>query len=184
MISGNGRDNAEKKPRRLLIPGVFRAPAVLFAFIAILAAALVLLSPADRLIAQCGGRRLFAWPIKTGDCFEVTFTHSLNLSPITDVIEWTGSDFVVRKSFFKSFGAGVPVPSDGIGSALVFVDGRYELLGIDKHMSYFTIMTQDVPNHRISLSGREASLLELAGSGRAVDIFVKRAPFAAGLTAK
>ena len=132
-------------------------------------------------MAECSGKRLFAWPIKAGESVEVTFMHSLNLSPITDVIEWTGSGFMVRKSIFKTFGAGVPVPSDGIGMELIFVDGHYELLGVDKHMLDFTIMTQEVPNHRISLNEHEAFLLELAGSGKAVDLKVRRIPLVARL---
>ena len=149
---------------------------VLFFLVLYLAAAIALLQPEDCLVAECGGRRLFAWPIRAGDCFEVTFIHSLNLSPITDVIEWTGESLVVRKSIFSSFGAGVPVPSDGVGKELVFKDGRYELLGIDKYMQDFTIMTQEAPNHRITLNGREAFLLDLTGSGKAVDVKVRRAP--------
>ena len=128
------------------------------------------------LIAECNGAILFAWPIDTGEIFEVTFIHSLNKSPITDVIMWTGVDLSVVKSIFLSFGAGVPIPSDGIGTELVFVDGHYELIGIDKHMSGFYIMTQDIPDHRIVCRGREASLLELAGSGASVYITVKRLP--------
>ncbi|MCL1805060.1 MAG: DUF1850 domain-containing protein [Clostridiales bacterium] len=119
---------------------------------------------------------MFAWPIKAGDCFEVTFIHSLNRSPITDFIEWTGRDMVVRKSRFSTFGAGVPVPAEGVGTDLIFADGHYELIGIDKHMPFFTIMTQEAPNHQVSLHGREASLLELAGSGQAVDVAVRRMP--------
>ncbi|MDR0468499.1 MAG: DUF1850 domain-containing protein [Peptococcaceae bacterium] len=153
--------------QRLVITGALLA---FFLFLAVS----VLLRTEDCLIAECGGKPLFAWPIEVGCCFEVTFMHSLNLSPITDVIEWTGYDLVVRKSIFTAFGAGVPTPSDGIGTDLVFVDGRYELLGIDKHMESFTIMTQTVPDHRIYLNGREARLLELAGSGKAVDIAVRR----------
>jgi hypothetical protein len=146
----------------------------LLALLALVAAASVLPPTVQCLTAESGGRLLLAWPIRAGDCFEVTFTHSLNLSPITDVIEWTGSDLVVRKSVFKAFGAGVPIPSDGIGTELVFVDGHYELLGIDRHMGAFTIATQTAPDHRISFGGREASLLELAGSSQLIDITVKR----------
>ena len=120
---------------------------------------------------------MFAWPISAGDEFEVTFIHSLNKSPITDVIEWSGRDLIVRKSVFKTFGAGVPVPSDGIGAELLFVDGHYELIGIDKHMPSFTVITQDVPDHTIRLGEREARLLELAGSGKPVRISVRRAFF-------
>jgi hypothetical protein len=109
--------------------------------------------------------------------FEVTFTHSVNQSPITDFIEWTGSELVVRKSRFKAFGAGVPVPSDGIGTELLRVGEYYELIGIDKAMPDFTVMTQAVPNHTVTMGGREARLLELAGSGRQVRLAVKPMTF-------
>lgn len=144
---------------------------------AVLLFALILLYPEECLTAKCGGKLLFAWSIRAGESFEVTFTHSLNLSPVTDVIEWTGSDLIVRKSVFKTFGAGIPIPSDGIGTDLVLVDGHYELIGIDKRMQSFAVLTQDIPNHQITLNGREAFLLELAGSGKSVDIAVKRVPF-------
>ncbi len=138
---------------------------------------LFLVWPAECLVGQCEGKRLFAWPIRAGEAFEITFTHSLNLSPITDVIVWTGSDLSVVKSRFKTFGAGVPVPADGIGTKIVKVGEYYELIGIDQHMQTLTILTQTVPNHHIAFRGREASLLALAGSGKAVDIAVKRIPW-------
>jgi hypothetical protein len=105
--------------------------------------------------------------------FDVTFTHSVNQSPVTDFIEWTGSELVVRKSRFKAFGAGIPIPGDGIGTELVRAGDYYELVGIDKAMPDFTVMTQTVPDHIITMGAREARLLELAGSGRQVTLAVK-----------
>ena len=148
---------------------------------AVLLAALLLaaafLRPVLCLVAECGGALLFAWPISEGEEFEVTFVHSLNLSPITDVIECSDGGMIVKKSVFKTFGAGVPTPSDGIGTELLFADGHYELIGIDKRMSGFTIMTQQVPDHRITFGGREARLLGLVGSGRPVSLAIKRVPW-------
>jgi hypothetical protein len=126
------------------------------------------------LTATCGGRLLFAVPISPGESFEITFTHSLNLSPITDVVEWTGEGLIVRKSIFKTFGAGVPVPSDGIGEELVRrADGSYELTGIDKPMDSISILTSSIPNHSITFDGHEFFLLELAGTGEQVVVEVK-----------
>ena len=142
--------------------------------LAVTGAAGVLLRPERCLVAECAGKRLFAWPISAGESFEVTFIHSLNLSPITDVIEWSGDELIVRKSVFRTFGAGVPIPADGVGEELLFIDGHYELIGINKHMSGFTIMTQDIPNHIIAFNGREARLLDYVGPGKAVDIAVRR----------
>ena len=138
--------------------------------------ALILLWPGECLVAECEGKRLFAWPVRAGDEFELTFTHSLNLSPITDVIEWTGSDLSVVKSVFKAFGAGVPVPADGIGTNIVHTGEHYELVGIEAHMQSLTILVQTVPNHHIAFRGRGASLLSLAGAGKSVTIAVKRVP--------
>jgi len=160
---------------------IFRGVLKCLALLAAVFVASILLWPQECLIGESGGKRLFAWPIKAGESFEVSFIHSLNLSPITDVIEWSGHDFVVRKSIFKTFGAGVPVPSEGAGSDLIFVDGHYELIGIDRRIPGFTIMTQGVPDHRIFFNGREARLLEFVNSGSPVDILVKCLPLAARL---
>ena len=131
----------------------------------------------EYLTAECRGTILFAWPVRAGETFELTFTHSVNQSPITDVIEWTGEDLSVVKSIFKTFGAGVPVPADGVGTELVFVDGHYELIGIDKHMKGFSVITQETPNQKIIFNGREADLIDITGPGKPVYITVRRLPF-------
>jgi hypothetical protein len=141
-------------------------------------ASIVLFRQDDCLVAEYQSSVLFAWPIRAGDTFEVTYLHSINFSPVTDVIEWTGRDLVVVKSVFRTFGAGIPIPTDitGAGAELLAVDGHYELIGIDKHMQGFYVMTQAVPDHRIIYGGREARLLDLISSGNPVRITVKRQP--------
>ena len=156
---------------------------VLILIFAVLIVAFFSFSGEAYLVAEQRDIVLFAWQIETNSTFEVTYTHSLNQSPITDTIRWTEDGLVVEKSVFMTFGAGVPIPSDGVGTELLFVDGRYELTGIDKHMPGFYIMTQEVPDHRIKFQGREASLLELAGSGASVYITVKRLPLITRLMA-
>ncbi len=141
---------------------------------AFLLTAAILLLPAQCLAARCGGELLFAWPISAGERFELRFTHSLNLSPVTDVILWTGEDFVVEKSIFKTFGGGIPIPSDGIGEKLVAVDGHYELVGINRHMKSLTVLTQTVPDHLLTFRNNESRLLELGGPGRQVEISVRK----------
>jgi hypothetical protein len=136
-----------------------------------------LLWPHACLTVRCENQLLLAWPIKTGDAFEVTFTHSLNQSPITDVIQWTGEDLLVVKSIFKAFGAGVPVPSDGVGSELHFVDGQYELTGINKHMQDFSILLSEVPDHSLTFKDHYVRLLEIVNAGRIATITVERISF-------
>ena len=153
-----------------------RAAALIAALTALIVVIVALFWPAQCLTVKNGGKLLLAWPISKGERFEVTFTHSLNLSPITDVIEWTGSDMVVVKSIFKTFGAGVPIPSDGVGTELLHVGDHYELVGIDKHMRSIPITVQEVPDHRITLNLREAFLRDFVGTGDVVEISVRLTP--------
>lgn len=166
----------EQSPCRRLAREMRKRFAPLVCLFAAIGLSVLLLWPEDCLAAENGGALLFALPIRKGERFEVSFTHSLNLSPVTDVIEWTGSEMILRKSIFKTFGAGIPVPSDGVGGELIHLDGRYELLGIDKPMKDFSIMTETVPNHRISVKGREIALLRLVEAGKSVKLSVKRVP--------
>ena len=125
------------------------------------------------LVAEYGGVELFAWPILAGDMFEVTYTHSLNRSPVTDVIEWTGEELSVVKSIFKTFGAGIPLPEDVGGAELLFAGDHYELVGMDRRMRGFHMLVQEAPDQRVAYDGHEARLLELAGSGASVYITVR-----------
>lgn len=149
------------------------APLVFILLIVLLPA---LFWPEECLTAKTSKRLLFALPINRSESFEVTFTHSLNLSPVTDVFEWTGNEMILQKSIFKTFGAGIPIPSDGIGAELVHIDGHYELLGIDKPMQSFSVMTQIIPDHHIAFKDFDMRLLDHSGPGKSVVIEVKRVP--------
>ncbi|MCL2852319.1 MAG: DUF1850 domain-containing protein [Defluviitaleaceae bacterium] len=126
------------------------------------------------IVSEHNGRLLFAWAVNKGERFEVEFIHSLNLSPIVDVFEFADDGMVLRKSMFSALGAGTPTPADFPGSELIHSDGMFKLIGIDKPMEAFSILTSDVPDHRVSFGEREARLLELVASGRSVTIEVRR----------
>ncbi|MBR6653597.1 MAG: DUF1850 domain-containing protein [Oscillospiraceae bacterium] len=61
---------------------------------------------------------MLAVPIEPKETFKLRFTHSVNLSYVTDEMEWTGEQLITRTSLFTSFGAGMPVIADGIGTEM------------------------------------------------------------------
>ncbi len=124
-----------------------------------------------------GGK--LALPIGEGETFGIRFTHSLNLSDITDTIEYDGEALVCRSTLFATYGAGVPDLPDGIGTTLVQTDEGYLLTGIDKAEREVLVMLQTVPDHRLLYRGREIRLLPLYGSGALVRLCVRRAPLLA-----
>ena len=135
----------------------------------------------EYLVVEHNGNLLSAWTINEGERFEVDFMHSLNLSPIVDVFEWTSEGMVLRESLFQTLGGGTPTPADFPGSELVHLDGGFKLTGIDLPFSAFAILTQEIPNHRISFAGRELFLLDLVGPGESVTIDVRRMSIATRL---
>ncbi len=113
-------------------------------------------------------------PMKRGEKYYLAYTHSANLSPVVDTIEWTGREMVARESLFQTFGAGIPIPADGVGKELTKTPEGYLLTGIDKVMNSFLLMTQEVPDHHILYRQQSIRLNDLAGAGKLVEFQVRR----------
>lgn len=113
-------------------------------------------------------------PVETGETFQLRYTHSVNLSDVTDTIEWTGEQLVCRSTLFTAFGAGIPVLADGVGTAFTQTDKGFLITGIDKPEARILIMLQTVPNHRLLWRGQELPLLARYGSGTLLRLEVRR----------
>ena len=120
------------------------------------------------------GETLLTRPISHNESFQLRYTHSVNLSDVTDTIEWTGEQLVCRSTLFTAFGAGIPVLADGIGTAFTQTDEGFLITGIDKPETRILVMLQTVPNHRLLLRGEEISLLRRYGSGTLLRLAVRR----------
>lgn len=119
------------------------------------------------------GKLLLALPIESGEEFQLRYTHSVNLSDVTDTIEWTGKELICRSTLFTAFGAGIPVLADGIGTEFFHTEDGFEITGIDKPETSILVMLQTVPNHRLLWRGQEISLLETYGSGTLIELKVR-----------
>ena len=120
------------------------------------------------------GATLLHLPMKRGETFSLRFTHSLNLSDVTDTIQWTGRELICRSTLFSTYGAGIPDLPDGIGTTLTQTEGGFLLSGIDKAEPYIDVMLQTVPRHRLLYRGREIDLLKAFGSGTLIRLEVRR----------
>src|SRR5699024_7711473 len=63
------------------------------------------------------GEPLLLFPMKKGDAFSIRYTHSVNLSPVTDTLYFTGDALVLESTLFSAYGWGMPVLADGIGNS-------------------------------------------------------------------
>lgn len=118
------------------------------------------------------GAVLLALPLADGESFGLRYTHSVNRSDVTDTIVRQGDALVCTQTSFTAYGVGIPVLADGIGTAFEQMEDGFLLTGIDKVQSSIPLLTQEYPNQRILLRGREISLVELAGSGRLLELAI------------
>ncbi len=141
--------------------------------------ALIFLTPVCTRLTLRGhdsGKLMLALPIEAGEKFKLRFTHSVNLSHVTDEIEWTGQQLITRTSLFTSFGAGMPVIADGIGTEMHNTEDGFLITGIDEVQedNYIPIMLQEVPDHHLLYRDEEISLREEAEGTAFVKVSVER----------
>lgn len=127
------------------------------------------------------GKLLLALPVETGEAFSIWYMHSANRSPVVDTLEWTGNEIMVRETYFKTFGAGIPIPADGIGEELIKVEGGYKLVGINKPQQSFLLMTEEIPDHHLLYRETSIGLNALNGIGCMLKFEVKRVTLAQAL---
>ena len=126
---------------------------------------------------------MLALPIEPGEHFKLRFTHSVNLSYVTDEIEWTGEQLITRTSLFTSFGAGMPVIADGIGTEMHNTEDGFLITGIDEVQedNFIPIMLQEVPDHHLLYRDEEISLRDEAQGTAFVKLSVERISFISAL---
>lgn len=150
------------------------APLLCAAVVAVLLA-LSLLPVCTRLTVSDArtGRPLLCLPIEPGEAFYLRYTHSVNLTDVTDGMEWTGETLMVRSSLFKSYGVGMPVLADGIGTDFQNTPDGFLITGIDRQERRILLLTQETPNNRLLYRGREINLFERYGEGALLSIEVR-----------
>lgn len=130
---------------------------------------------------------LLALPIEDNERFSIRFTHSVNLSYVTDGVEWTGDELILRDTLFTSFGAGIPVIAEGIGKEIENTEDGFIISGIDavQENAEIPVMLQEVPDHHLLYRAEEISLRKLSPNAAFIKIRVERlspvAMLAAGL---
>ena len=141
------------------------APAPLLRFIAgalvlALCAAALPVIPALTITSQKG---CYVLPLKDGEDFSIQYTHSVNRSPVIDTIQRTGDTLTVRTSLFLTYGAGIPVLSDQVGSTYTETEEGFLLSGIDSEHESISLITGTYADHRLLYRQHEFVLKQTFG---------------------
>lgn len=145
----------------------------------VIVAALLIVLPmlaGDTLILQDSdsGEVYASFPVKQGDRFSVTFIHSVNNSPLTDVYEIRGDGIYVVETKYFGFGAGVQTEIEE-GQTLTYTDdGAMLVSGFDTRLDNLIYVVGTVSDHVMEIDGEEISLTELCGRNSSVKFLCKR----------
>ena len=119
--------------------------------------------------------RYAEYAMAVGECFSVTFVHSVNKSPVTDYFEIREDGIYGIRTVYYGFGAGVPTELEE-GQTLTYgEDGSMIISGLDVKMNDLIYRVGTVSDHILTLAdGSEVSLRELCGRSARVGFrFVK-----------
>ncbi len=120
------------------------------------------------------GRLLAAFPIQNGGEFSVTFVHSVNKTPVTDVYRVRGRGIFVIRTVYYSFGAGVQSEIQD-GQTLEYgEDGSMTVSGFDRRMDKLSYIVGTVSDHVLEIGGRSVGLRGLCGQNTTVRFTVGR----------
>ena len=114
------------------------------------------------------GRVIKSFSVEEGDEFSVTFVHSVNKSPVTDVYQLVNGDIYVVRTIYYAFGAGVQAEI-GEGQRLDYgQDGSMIVSGFNQRMDRLAYIVGTVSDHTLQINGEKISLRKLCGRNTTV----------------
>lgn len=119
------------------------------------------------------GQLYACFPVEEGSRFSITFIHSVNKTPLTDVYEIRQGEIYVTETKYYGFGAGVQTEL-GEGQTLRYDDdGGMIVSGFNQKMTGMIYVVGMVSDHVLGIGGAEYSLTALCGKGAAVKFVCK-----------
>lgn len=118
--------------------------------------------------------------------FVICFTHSVNRRPVYDYIRVEQDGFMVVKSRYDAFGAGMPEYSMDTDMRLTWApDGWLELININRRLDTFTLFTGAViANHTLTVRDKVITLSDIVTPGEPVEFKVAKISLLELLNAK
>lgn len=106
------------------------------------------------------GEVVYIDDLSNAEEFVVTFKHSVNRTPVNEFIRIMGDQFLVYKTTFYSYGAGMPENALGSGQKLSIEDGLVKIENIDLKLDNFTYMVGTYAEHTLSYKDKNMKLSE------------------------
>ncbi len=111
--------------------------------------------------------------VSEGDEFSVTFIHSVNQYPLTDVYQIRDHKIYVVRTIYNNFGAGVQTEIEDGQTLEINDNGEMVVSGFDLEMPWLSYIVGTVSDHTLTIHEKEISLRELCGRNTKVAFSVE-----------
>ena len=112
--------------------------------------------------------------VSEGDEFSVTFIHSVNQYPLTDVYQIRDHKIYVVRTIYNNFGAGVQTEIEEGQTLEINENGEMVVSGFELEMPWLSYIVGTVSDHTLTLHEKKISLRELCGRNSKVSFSVER----------
>lgn len=107
------------------------------------------------------GEIVYIDDIRNTQEFVVSFRHSVNRTPVNEFIKIQGKKFIVYKTTFYSYGAGMPEYDPQSKQKITIDNGLVQIENIDMELESFTYIVGTYADHSLSYKDKSMKLSEL-----------------------
>ena len=112
--------------------------------------------------------------------FVISYTHSVNKGRIHDYYECCcghrSSSFILKKSEYVSYGAGIPEPEETEGCSFTSTDSGYVLDNLNRELDSFLLAVGVIAEHSITIGGNEYFLKDFFPVQTSLVFSIKKVP--------
>jgi hypothetical protein len=114
------------------------------------------------------GETLFKTRLNAGEEFTVSFIHSVNISPVSEIFQFRDGQIVLTASEFETFGAGMPTELEPGQTLIRLPEGGMRIEGFDRIISGLRYMIGHTTEHTLHIGSRQIPLITLDAPGQPV----------------
>lgn len=115
-----------------------------------------------------------SWQVGDGEKFTIWYTHSVQLTPVTETYRVEGDKIILTDSFFYSLGAGLPSITP---YKFRIREGGFEIYDIDEELEYLVYRTgAERANHKIIFEDDEYDFLDFSKARTGIKFEIDKIP--------
>lgn len=90
--------------------------------------------------------------------FYISFRHSVNRTPVNEFYKISNNKFIVYKTTFYSYGAGMPEYEPQSNQTLTISNGLVQIENMDRELDSFTTLVGTYADHHFNFKGKSLKL--------------------------